>query len=130
MKPFIDPITNTFEIINEVFVLLVGYHMIGLTGFTVSLEMRYWLGISIMTHIVVLIIINYLRWIFGVFFAIKIRYKKYVSSRLAKKKMIEGIKQKFKITAEKSNTPDTGRGLMESKEVRIVEEEEKGQQRN
>lgn len=72
--PFSDPVTNALEILNEVFVLIIGYHVCSLTGFQMERHQRKALGTSIIILVCILIAIHYIRWGIGVYHTLKLKY--------------------------------------------------------
>jgi NhaP-type Na+/H+ or K+/H+ antiporter len=72
--PFIDLISNKIEVMNEVFVLLIGYHLCILTGFSMEASHRKAFGVSIIVLVLMLICVHYIRWFIGVYWSLKLRY--------------------------------------------------------
>ena len=62
VRPFIHPIQNYVETFNEVFVLIIGYHMMVVAGYNIPAYTRACVGASGICCIVLLIIANILRW--------------------------------------------------------------------
>lgn len=79
--PFADPVSNKLEILNEVFVLFIGYHLIALSGYEMESTYRKRLGNSIIVTIMVLITVHYIRWFIGVFKHMKRRYARRQNSK-------------------------------------------------
>ena len=94
-------------------ILLIGYHMIVVSGFNVPNFHRYFVGASAIVIISLLILVNYLRWATSITHAIKLlctRHKaqKTYKRRVAQKKMIKDRKIADLVSIE------TERDLMET----------------
>ena len=96
--PFVDAVTNKIEIINEAFVLVIGYHMCILTGFDIEFRHRKGVGHSIIAFVAILILLHYIRWFIGVYWSLKLRYVRHQTqkkSRLAMAKLRMEFRKKL-----------------------------------
>ena len=57
-KPFESNVTNTLEIVNEVFIMVSVYHLIGFSDFVTDPYLKYYIGWSINLLVVLQILIN------------------------------------------------------------------------
>ena len=76
VKPFTIELDNLVEGVNEIIILLLGLRIITLFDDSMDFGTRVEYGIFSISFISLLILINCIRWIFGLYLTIKLKYQR------------------------------------------------------
>ena len=128
------------ETLNELVILLIGYHVCVLAGFDLDPKTRNILGVSIICLVIGMTIVNYTRWFAVLLKAIKLKCVRYQTAKDRKRRLKEIKEEEAKkkqviktvervtafetreteiLTTARVSTQRTNRGLLTSRSNKV-----------